>query len=147
DATRVRIEEARGLLFLDSLRRKMGDDAFLKLMSEYFNANTTKTVTAQSFLDKAGVTYAVPEAGNGPAYLTTDISRRLASAIIVYGTNRDAGANRYAAETLQARYIEQFESKVPVYKDFEVSPEILRTHDVVFVGRPEANSALAEWAP
>ncbi len=33
----------------------MGDDAFLKLMSDYFAANTTKTVTAQSFLDKAGV--------------------------------------------------------------------------------------------
>ena len=35
---------------------------------------------------------------------------------------------------------------MPIYKDFEVSDELLRHHDVIFVGRPEANSALAAWA-
>ena len=55
-------EEAKGVLFLDSLRRKMGDDAFLKLMADYFAANTTKTVTAQSFLDKAGVRFRIRRA-------------------------------------------------------------------------------------
>jgi hypothetical protein len=115
-------------------------------MSGYFTANTTRTVSAQSFLEKAGVSYAAPDAGNGPAYLTSDIGRRLSSAVIVYGTNRDAGANRYAAEALQARYLEQFERKVPIYKDFELTADLLRAHDVVFVGRPESNSALAQWA-
>jgi hypothetical protein len=133
------------VLFLDALRRRMGDDAFLKLMRDYFAANTTKTVTAQSFLDQAGAAFAV-DAGEGPAYVTTDIEARLRSAILVYGTVREAGANRYAAEQLQKRFLDRYESAVPIRKDFEVTDEDLRQRDVVFVGRPEANSALADWS-
>lgn len=146
-----RREQTKGVLFLDSLRIKMGDDAFLKLMRDYFAANTTKTVTAGSFLEKAGVDKAgasldAIDPPDGPAYLAADIWRRLPSAVIVYGTLRDAGANRYAAEQLQSRFLERYQSEVPVYKDFEASDELLRHRDVVFVGRPEANSALASWA-
>ncbi len=144
--TRLQIEQAKGVLFLDSLRRKMGDDAFLKLMTEYFAAHSTTAVTAQSFLDKAGVPFEFPEPAGGPAYLTSDIVGRLASAIIVYGTVREAGANRYAAEQMQSGFLDDYESQVPIYKDFEVSDDLLRHRDVVFVGRPEANSALASWA-
>ena len=97
----------------------MGDDEFLKLMDGYFAANTTKTVTAQSFLDAAHATYEAPEPGDGPAYLPGDIARRLASAVIVYGTAREAGANRYAAEQMQTRYRERQQREVAVYKDFE----------------------------
>jgi hypothetical protein len=75
-----------------------------------------------------------------------DIWRRLPSAVIVYGTLRDAGANRYAAEQLQKKFLNAYESEVPIYKDFEVSDALLRQRDVVFVGRPEANSALALWS-
>jgi Phospholipase B len=147
-----RREQTRGVLFLDSLRTKMGDNAFLKLMSDYFAANTTKTVTAQSFLDQAGLSQAGPQLESidppaGPAYLTSDIWRRLPSAVIVYGTLRDAGANRYAAEQMQKRFLDRYQSEVPIYKDFGVSDELLRHRDVVFVGRPEANSALALWSP
>jgi hypothetical protein len=35
---------------------------------------------------------------------------------------------------------------VPIYKDFEATDDLLRHRDVVFVGRPEANSALALWS-
>ena len=56
-----------------------------------------------------------------------------------------AGANRYAAEQLQKHYLDSFESAVPVRKDFEVSDDDLRSHDVIFVGRVETNSALAAW--
>ena len=143
--TRVQLEQAKGALFLDSVRRK-GDDAFLRLMTEYYAANTTKTVTAQSFLQKAGVSFEFTEPADGPAYLTNDITPRLASAVIVYGTVREAGANRYAAEQMQTRYLDRYEAQVPIYKDFEVSDDLLRHRDVVFVGRPEANSALAAWA-
>jgi hypothetical protein len=115
-------------------------------MSDYFAANTTKTVTAKSFLDKAGVPLEFPDPGDGPAYLTTDIGRRLATAVIVYGTNREAGANLYAAEQMQSQFLNQYESRVPIYKDFETSDDLLRDRDVIFVGRPEANSALAAWS-
>jgi len=139
-------ERTKGVLFLDSLRHKMGDTAFLKLMSEYFTANTTKTVTAQSFLDLTGAKIDVSDPPDGPAYLTSDIWRKLASSIIVYGTMREAGANRYAAEQMQNHWLDYYESQVPIYKDFEVTDELLRNHDVVFVGRPEANVTLAHWA-
>lgn len=139
-------ERAKGVLFLDSVRSKMGDDAFLKLMSDYFAANTTKTVTAQSFLDRADAKIDVIDPPDGPAYLTRDIWSKLASAMIVYGTVRDAGANRYAAEQMQIHFLDNYESRVPIYKDYEVTDELLREHDVVFVGRPESNSALARWS-
>jgi hypothetical protein len=145
EITRHRLEETKGALWLDALRRKMGDDTFFKLMSEYFTANTTKTVTAQSFLDTAGASFDFQEPKDGPAYLTTDINRRLETAILVYGTEREAGSNRYAAEQMQARFLDQYESRVPIYKDFEVTDDRLRHRDVIFVGRPEANSALAAW--
>jgi hypothetical protein len=143
-ADRQALETAKGVLFLDALRRRLGDDAFLKLMRDYYAANTTKTVTAQSFLDQAGAPFAV-DAGSGAVYTTEDIWYRLHSAILVYGTVREAGANRYAAEQLQKRMLEAYESAVPIRKDFEVTGEELRQHDVIFVGRPEANSALAAW--
>ena len=151
DADHYYRERTRGVLFLDSLRLKMGDDAFLKLMNDYFVANTTKTVTAQSFVDQAGIgksssEVADPDPPDGPAYVTSDIGRRLPSAVIVYGTLRDAGANRYAAEQLQSQFLNRYESEVPIYKDFEASDELLKHRDVVFVGRPEANSALSAWS-
>ena len=147
-----RREQSKGVIFLDSLRAKMGDDGFLKLMGDYFAAeNSTKTVTAQSFLDRVGLDKVSAhldsiDPPDGPSYLTNDIWRRLPSTVIVFGTMRDAGANRYTAEQLQSRFLDRYESEVPVYKDFEASDELLRHRDVVFVGRPEANSALAAWS-
>jgi hypothetical protein len=79
-------------------------------------------------------------------YLMNDIWRRLPSAIIVYGTVRDAGANRYAAEQWQRTFLNAYERQVPIYKDFAASDDLLRDRDVVFVGRPESNSALAAWS-
>jgi hypothetical protein len=145
-STVFRMEEIKGVLFLDALRNKLGDDAFFKLMGDYFVANTTKTVTAQSFLDKAGTAFSFPDPGDGPAYLPGDIGRRLGSAVIVYGTVREAGTNRYAAEQLQTRYRDGAQVDVPISKDFEMSDEQVKHRDVIFVGRPETNSALAAWA-
>ena len=140
------LEQIEGVLFLDQLRRKTGDDAFFKLMEDYFAVNATKPVTAQSFLDKAGTAFDFTEPPPGPAYLPGDIGRRLASSVIVYGALAEAGTNRYAAELLQNRYRDNAQVNVAIYKDFDVSDDELRHRDVIFVGRPETNSALAEWA-
>lgn len=143
DTRRVRLQEAQGVLFLDHLRRQIGDDRFFTLMSDFFRDNTTKTVSAQAFLDKAGTTYTPPEPGSGPVFLQSDLGRRLATAVLVYGTVREAGANRYAAETLQRAFLNRYERQVPIYKDFEATEDVLRHRDVIFVGRPEANSVVA----
>jgi hypothetical protein len=59
---------------------------------------------------------------------------------------REAGANRYTAEQLQARLRERTQREFPIYKDYEVPASILASSDVAFIGRPETNSALAEWS-
>jgi len=139
-------ERTRGVLFLDSMRHKMGDAAFFKLMNQYFEANATKTVVAQSFLDLAGSKLDAIDPPEGPAYLTRDIYGKLAASAIVYGTVREAGANRYAAEQLQNHFLDYYESQVVIYKDYEASDDLLRHRNVVFIGRPESNSALARWS-
>jgi Phospholipase B len=145
-ANSFRIEEVKGTLLLDALRRKIGDEAFLKLMEAYFAANTTRTVTAQSFLTAANVPLEFPDPGDGPAYLPGDIVRRLESAVIVYGTVREAGTNRYAAEEMQARFRDRNQREVPIYRDFEATDAMLAHKDVIFIGRPESDAALATWS-
>jgi len=134
-----------GVLFLDSLRRKMGDERFFKLMSDFLAAHTTQAVAAQTFLDAAGARFSLPRDKGGALYVASDIRQRLGSALLVYGTMADAGANRYAAERMQKDFFAWLEHAVPIRKDFEVSDEELRTHDVIFVGRAETNSALSRW--
>jgi hypothetical protein len=148
---RFQLEEIRGVLFLDALRVKMHDEQFLKLMAGFFTANTTKTVTAQSFLDLAGVSFELPDPGEGPAYLPGDIGRASLpgvkpAAVIVYGTTGEAGTNRYAAEREQYKLRERSQHEVPIYKDFEATDALLAHSDIIFIGRPETNSALAAWA-
>ena len=139
-------KQTEGVLFLDALRQQKGDDAFFKLMNDYFSANTTKAVTAKSFLEFVGAKDDTVDPPDGPAYLASDMWDREKTAVIVYGTLRDAGANRYAAEQLQVMFLDDYESRIQIYKDFEVTNDLLKTHDVVFVGRPETNSALVAWA-
>ena len=107
------LSQAGGVLFLDGLRRRLGDEAFFKLMAGFFDAHAGQPATGASFLEAAGVAFEVPDPGAGPAYLLEDIHSRLASAVLVYGTGREAGANRYAAERLQSRFLDQYESAVP----------------------------------
>jgi len=139
----VELETQKGVLFLDQLRKNLGDERFFKLMADFFAAHTTQTVSAQTFLAAAGVSFSLPPDSGGAMYVASDIRERLGSALLVYGTMADAGANRYAAEELQKHFYRWLEHEVPIRKDFEVSAEELRTHDVIFVGRPESNSALA----
>lgn len=144
--------ETKGALLLDALRRDMGDDAFYKLMRDFFEQNTTKTVHASDFVTAAAKPaffekwlegIGLPDTADGPAYTAGMFRRKLGSAIIVYGTQAEAGANRYAAEQWQKQFLEAFESAAPIKKDFEVSDSDLENHAVLFVGRPETNSALA----
>jgi hypothetical protein len=151
------IARYRGALLLDTLRREMGDEKFLALMRDFYAANTTKKVATRQFADAAGPdrraffetwlgSRGLPGDKGGAMYAVTDFGERLGNAIIVYGTGPDAGANRYAAEQLRNRFLDWFEGQLPLLKDFEAGQADLRDHDVLFVGRPESNSALAALA-
>ncbi len=157
---------SKGVLLLDALRRQVGDDRFFEFMKGFFAAETTKAVDSATFLtalDKAlgqavrdGFSRwlegtGVPDAGPGTraagaAHLLSSVGDRIQNAVLVYGTTREAGANRYAAERLQRQYLNRYERQVPILKDFEVTEDDVRFHDLIFVGRPETNSALAEMA-
>ncbi len=151
------IAESKGVLVLDALRREMGEDAFYALMRDFFDHNTTKSVHASDFMTAAGSAHqalfakwldstGLPEHADGPLYVGAAWRAHVPSAIIVYGTMAEAGANRYAAEQWQRQFIGQYESEVPIRKDFEVTDAELASHDVFFVGRPETNSALGAWS-
>jgi hypothetical protein len=155
-----RMTANRGVLLLDELRRQMGDDKFFEMMTRFFAANSTKAVSAAQFIDAAGEkergfieawlqSRDLPGDLGGAAYLLSEyhsLATAIGRTIIVYGTVMDAGANRYAAERLQNRLVELYESEPPVLKDFELSDDDLRAHDMIFVGRPETNSGLAHLA-
>lgn len=156
----------KGVLLLDALRRQLGDDRFFELMTAFFSAHTTKTVGSAAFLDAVEKSGGAPvrssfagwleSAGpfdNGPgarsagaAYLTASLLGRLNSAVLVYGTTREAGANRYAAEVFQRRCLDWYEREVPILKDFELTEDDLRFRDLIYIGRPETNRALADVA-
>ena len=155
------IASHKGALAFDGLRKEMGDDKFFDFMKQWYAANTTRKVSAAAFMADAAKAAGHPltdffrkwldgpglpgDPANAPVFLASDIMSRLGTALIVYGTTTDATANRFAAETLQRRWNERYESLVPVRKDFEVNEAELASHDVVFVGRPETNSALRLW--
>ena len=156
-----RIAELKGALFLDALRKKMGDDKFDSFMNTFYSEHTTKTVTTAQFLDAArqqdskldnGMISAwldktgLPGDEKGPLYVAEFNQQDLANSIIVYGTVTEAGANRYAAEHLQSKAMDRMEKQIPLFRDYEVTDADLRSHNVIFVGRPETNSALADWA-
>jgi hypothetical protein len=151
---------SKGALLFDALRRELGDDRFFTLMKDFFAAHSGRIATSQAFFaaaDKAAgkslqpffaawlENKGLPGDTGKTVYLIDHLGARLDSALLVYGTVQEAGANRYAAEQLAHRFLDRFESEVPVRKDFETSEEDLQFHDIVFVGRPETNSALAAW--
>jgi|SRR5579884_3204623 len=156
EAARHRLETSRGVLLLDALRRRMGDEAFFDLMKQFYAEHTTRPVTAESFIEAAGPpgqevagiwmkAVGVP----GTTYMLSSIHHLSTSAgqtLIVYGTVTEAGANRYAAEQLQKNMLEWHETAPAILRDFELTDEQLRDHNVIFIGRPETNSALAAIA-
>jgi hypothetical protein len=152
----------KGTLFLAALRKEMGSDELLNFLNGFFDAHTTRTVTTAELLnaldqkwkkphDELVTTWlkrsGLPGAGNGPLYVARFRQEDLSNTVIVYGTVTEAGANRYAAERLQAEFLDAFESRVPLLRDYEVTPDQLRLRNVVFVGRPETNSMLENTGP
>lgn len=150
--------QTKAVLLFDALRRQMGDEKFFALMTSFYKEHTTQKVTAAQFLAAAGVEQkdlfalwlektGFPGDTGEAKYLLSHLMGRVNDAMIVYGTHAEAGTNRFVAESLQSRFLDMYESAVPVRKDFEVTEAELRAKNVVFVGRPETNQALAEWAP
>jgi hypothetical protein len=154
-----RLASNKGALLLHALRGETGEEKFLQIMRAFYDANTTRRVTTAAFraeaervagrslaaffanwLEQPGIPGETPSRTRH----TGDVMERFGSVIVAYGTMADAGANRYAAE----QYIrhDHSDSSPLLKKDFELTPDDLRNRDIVFIGRPETNQALAPLA-
>ncbi len=133
--------EARAILQFDAIRSQMGDESFLKMMRDFYAKYTTRTVRTADF-PAPPPQVQLPDAP--PLFLA--LMSRLSNTVVVYGTAMEAGANRHAAELLQSSFNGWFETRIPVLRDFELTPELARTKSIVFIGRPETNSALSEFS-
>ncbi len=148
----------KGALMCEALRKDMGDEEFFAFMRKFFAEHTTKPVSLADFRQAAGPKEepllakwldadGLPDGNAGPIYVGTDLhslAQRLSRAWIVYGSEKEAGANRYAAEQVRDHLLNWYEQSIPVKKDFEVTEADMREHEIIFVGRPETNSALAQ---
>src|SRR5581483_7302257 len=122
--------------------------------------HTTQPVSGQEFLEAAGPQARelaaawlsapeIPADAGGPSYLLSSIRRASGvpgHTLIVYGTVTEAGANRFAAEQLQKKLLDWHETAPAIRRDFELTDEELRDDNVIFIGRPETNSAVAAIA-
>jgi len=136
---------ARGALALDAMRRELGDEKFFRSVKEFHAANKTKRISTADFEKSMNAKLVAPTAG-APSVHLNQLPTRADNAIIVYGTVAEAGANRYAAEELQRRFLGFREQRIPLVADFEAEDSELAKRNVIFIGRPETNSALAAWA-
>ncbi len=135
---------AHAVAMFDAIRKQLGDEKFVTMLKDYYAKNTTKKVTTADF------PVAVPKVDLPDAKRTalfTALFGRLQNAVIVYGTDGEAGANRYAAEKMQQTWNSWFERQIPVVPDHAFTAELFKTKTVIFVGRPETNSALREAGP
>jgi Phospholipase B len=151
---------SKGALLLDALRERMGDEKFFAVMKTFYEQHAGKPASSSEFRQAAEHAFGHPLAdlfsewvdrtglpgGLSNARYPALLGAHLASAMIVYGTMGEAGSNRYAAEQVQQRFLNWLEHEIPIRKDFEVIEAEMKSHDIVFVGRPETNSALAAWA-
>jgi hypothetical protein len=130
---------AHAVAVFDAIRKLLGDDKFVQMLVDYYAKNTTKSVSTADFpVSVPKVELPDPKR----AALLTAMFGRLKNSIIVYGTDGEAGSNRHAAEKLQREWNDWFEREVPAVADHAFDATMFKTKTVIFVGRPETNSAL-----
>lgn len=144
DDSPLDLKAARAVFAFDEIRKQLGDEAFLKMMDGFYTSHTTKTVNSADFPVKRP-DLNIPAVG--PEALLSGLIGKLGNAVIVYGTDMEAGANRYAAEVLQNQLNGWYETRVPIRRDFELSPAECGSKTLIFIGRPETNSALRAEPP
>ncbi len=158
DGARRHSEQAGyGVLALDALRTHVGAAKFAVAMDDFGRAHAGKPVSVADFAAEVGKAtgkdvaaflagFTPPKLAGRPVSVT-GWARDPEETVIVYGTTRDAVANKAAAEALQVA-IRQSRNGVivPMLADLDVSDEALEGKHVLLVGRPAANSVTASVA-
>jgi hypothetical protein len=79
----------------------------------------------------------------GGAFTVQSFLGELEKTLIVYGAADETPSNKEAAEVLQRAIIEQHSNfTVPIKSDREVTQDDLKSHHLLFIGRPDSNSVV-----
>jgi hypothetical protein len=160
------IAAGKGVLLLAALRSTLGDESFFKLMDDFGRAHAGQPVSTDAFRKSAEaaahgdlerffrswLTEARLPADPGGGFWSIDsFEAEPERALIVYGTVKEADAQREAAEHLQRAIAQRGPNlRVPIQSDQEVSENDLKSHHVLLIGRPDSNGVarrLAEALP
>ena len=153
------IAAGKGVLLLDALRTSMGHAPFVAMMDEFGRAHAGHPVETAQFrehAEKASVPKHLkdffdhwlketglpgsPEAGT---WAVDSFEEEPEKALIVYGTVKDVQANSEAARRLRKGIATRWSNViVPIKSDAEVTEDDWRSHHILLVGRPSANSAV-----
>jgi hypothetical protein len=83
-----------------------------------------------------------------PSWSITGFESEPEQSLIIYGTQREARANREAAEVLQRQIAARWHNfQIPIRSDAEVGEKDLEARHLVLVGRPVCNAIAARLAP
>lgn len=171
DSERYDIAAGKGVLFLSTLRAMCGDDRFAALMDEFGRAHAGKPATTDEFIAAARKTSISDSArpvtqvlafdlltsawlegtglpsGDGPDWSIDAFDSEPDKALIVYGTLRDAHAQREAATLLQDKIARRWGNyTVPIKSDSEVTDQDLKANHLLLIGRPATNKVAARFA-
>jgi hypothetical protein len=158
------IAVGKGVLVLESLRARLGDDRYIALMDAYGHAHAGEPADVADLIEcstriDGGPTRSDWDAWLGPeavAHLDPEVARRLAAgrfwsvisfehepekSVIVYGTRAEADAQREAARRLQTAIRARWSNiTVPIMADSEVSGSDFPHRHLLLIGRPATNS-------
>ncbi len=85
-------------------------------------------------------------AASRPPFAVSSYMDDLGRVVIVYGTQAEEAANRYAAERIRERFRTGWWLRdIPVLRDVDVTEQHRKTRHLLLVGRPETNRVAAEF--
>lgn len=157
------IAEAKGELLLQSLRGKLGDDAFFALMNEFGVKGAGKPAKTSDFIALAEKKHGKPlkeffaswlEAPGVPAGAGTEtfagawsidsFQAEPEKALIIVGTLKNVTALREAGELLREAIRRRWTNvTVEIAADADVSEELLASRHLLLVGGPDSNEIAA----
>jgi hypothetical protein len=136
----------KGVLTLHALRGAIGTEKFCELMDSFGQANAGKEVASSAFArhvaKKTGKDLHSFHAPIGvwarPVIQSFESERD--RTIIVYGTGDDDAANRATAELVQEAIRTHWSNQtLPIKADKDATEQDLRSHNLLLIGRPDAN--------
>jgi hypothetical protein len=156
------IASGKGMMLLATLRAHLGAKVFDQALDEFGRAHSGQNVNTGQFRDHLEQTAGHSLAPLFEPWLTGQGTVERAAenfwsidsfeaehdrALIVYGTLADREAQREAADRLQRHVVRRGPNiSVPIQADRDVSDDDLKSHHLLLIGRPSANSVTARLA-